>query len=641
MSKRRPSTVFTLQSNASIGSLSHRRASEDMEYAIAAQPSDVRMSHTHRVGSVIPQKRLVWAISILLSIFVLFLGRAMYLQMLQGEHYLALAESNRYRVSRVLPKRGMIYDRAGIVLGKNIPSFMLVMVIADLPKDEQERHALFEHVSLIAGLQLTDLDLLLTEFASTPTEPIPVVSHLPYDRAIHLAIETKTMPGFFLQTSSLRQYPVPTLSLSHVLGYVGKLSVDELDQLAEQNYRPIDSIGKNGIEKSAERQLRGTAGERIIEVDARGRELSVVSKTDPIPGQDVHLTIDAGFQSFIETRTEELFFKTHTSRASIVALNPKTGEIYALVSLPAYDNNDFAKGIDAETFQQLLSDKDKPLFPRAVAGEFPSGSTLKPFIAYAALAERLITEHTSFISTGGLRIGDWFFPDWKAGGHGVTDVTKAIAESVNTFFYIIGGGYESFTGLGVEKLSMYAKKFGFGSTTGIDIAGEADGFLPTKAWKEETKNERWYVGDTYHLAIGQGDFLTTPLQMASATGIIANNGIRNQPHLIQSDTILPGESIEGLDVTALNIVQNGMRQTVLSGSARSLQVLPFATAAKTGTAQSPGSERYLSWFTGFAPFDDPEIALAIIVEEGGESTEAAVPLARDILSWWFVSRPTE
>lgn len=635
--RHRSSRVFPLQSNQPFGRVSDRRRIEDMEYAVSNQPFDAVLSNTRHIGSVISLTRLKWACVLLFCLLLLFVARSAHLQISQGGHYRALAEANRFRTVRIIPQRGTLSDRHGTILARNIPSFVLTMTIADLPKDTQERRDLFSRMSSIAGIQPTDLDLLLTEYAKTPTEPIPVKQHLPFERAMHLAIETKTMPGFSLQASTLREYPETTLSLSHLLGYVGKISGTELESLYTQGYRPIDSIGKLGIEKTAESALRGVPGEVVMEVDARGRELSVVSKTDPIPGQDIKLTIDAGFQAFIENRLQAVLDASRTSKASVVALNPKTGEVYALVSLPAYDNNDFAKGIDQTSFQELLDDPDKPLFSRAVSGEFPSGSTFKPFVAYAAMAERIISEHTSFVSTGGLRIGEWFFPDWRGGGHGITDVTKAIADSVNTFFYIIGGGFDQFNGLGVQRITDYAAKFGFGSPTGIDLPGEADGFLPSKEWKEEVKGERWYVGDTYHLAIGQGDFLTTPLQMAHATGIIANDGMRVQPHLIASETIPGGETVESLDAYALSVVKRGMRETVQRGSARSLASYPFSVAGKTGTAQAPGVDRYHSWFTGFAPYDDPEITLAILIEEGGESTDTAVPLAREILSWWFTS----
>ncbi len=635
--RQRSSHLFVLQSHRSFGRALNRQAKEDVEYAVSNHPFDGSLSNLGHIGSVISSTRLKYASFILIFLFLIFVGRSAHLQIIQGTHFRTLAEANRFHVTRVLPQRGLIFDRNGLILAKNIPSFVMTMTIADIPKEPEQKRILFERASLLAGIQPTDLDLLLTEFAKTPTEPIPVTKHLPYERAMHLAIETKNLPGFDLQMSSLRQYPMRIFSLSHLLGYMGMITREELEDVSDQGYRPIDSLGKSGVEKSAESILRGTTGEMIVEVDARGRELSVISKTDPMPGKNISLTIDAEFQAFIESRLQNLFLATRTSKASVVALNPKNGEVYALVSLPAYDNNDFAKGMDQETFQTFIENSDKPLFARAISGEFPSGSTFKPFVAYAALAEGIISEHTSFVSSGGLRIGEWFFPDWKTGGHGVTDVTKAIAESVNTFFYIIGGGFDGFNGLGVKLISDYATRFGFGSQTGIDLPGEADGFLPSKEWKEAVKGERWYVGDTYHLAIGQGDFLTTPLQMAHATGIIANNGIKVVPHVIQSEISAPSARMNGLNESALLLIKRAMRETVLRGSARSLQALPFSVAGKTGTAQASGSQKFHSWFTGFAPYEDPDITLSVIVEEGGESTETAVPLAREILSWWFTN----
>jgi penicillin-binding protein 2 len=634
---RHTSRIFVIQSENTLGRVSGRREIEDVKYTSSNEPFSTTLSNTRHLGSVIPPKRLNKALVLLICVFLLFVGRSAHLQIFKGDEYYRLAEANRFRTMRVLPQRGLILDRRGEALAQNIPSFVLTMTIADLPRGEEERRALFARVSELSGVQPTDLDLLLTEYARNPSEAIPVKRHIAFERAMHLAIETKNLPGFALQTSTLRQYPANISSLSHVLGYTGKMSREELEIFEEQGYESIDPIGKIGVERSAEATLRGQPGEMVVEIDAHGKELSVVSKTDPTPGVDVHLTIDAKFQQFIEERLAHLFDISTASRASVVALNPKTGEVYALVSLPSYDNNLFAQGIETDAFADLVEDKSQPLFFRAISGEFPSGSTFKPFVAYAALADRIVSERTSFVSTGGLRVGDWFFPDWKSGGHGVTDVRKAISESVNTFFYTVGGGFGEFTGLGVERMTQYAERFGFGRPTGIDLPEEATGFLPSKKWKEETKGERWYVGDTYHLAIGQGDFLTTPLQMAHATGIIANNGIRVTPHVIMSETAPVEEQIPDLDTYSLSVVKQGMRQTVVSGSARSLAALPFSVAGKTGTAQAPGYERFHSWFTGFAPYEDPEIAVSVLVEEGGESAETAVPLARELLYWWFTN----
>lgn len=634
MFKRKQGTVFRLQSDQTIGSVTSRRQLDDLSSAWVDMHSDG--ANTRRMGTPVPRRRLRIAVAGFALLILLFALRAADLQLRKGSAYRALAEGNRFRSEHIVPQRGLIYDRNGIVLARNIPSFVLTMTIADLPKRDVERRAVFARVSTLAGIQPTDLDLLLTDYARTPNDALPVKRHLPYEQALLLAIETKQLSGFTVSADTLRSYPSTALSLSHVLGYTGKLNEKEARTLRERGYRPTDAVGKLGVERAAEERLRGTPGEIVTEVDARGRTLTVSSQTEPEPGSSVRLTIDAAFQAFIEERLQNLFRAGGASRASVVALDPQTGEVYALVSLPGYDANGFARGIDQESFAALMNDPDQPLFARAISGEFPSGSTFKPFMAYAALADGLVNEHTSFVSSGGLNVGGWFFPDWKPGGHGVTDVTKAIAQSVNTYFYIVGGGFNQFNGLGVKRITDYAALFGFGSPTGLDLPGEADGFLPSKAWKEEVKGERWYVGDTYHLAIGQGDFLTTPLQMAVATGTIANDGVRMKPRVLE-ETVQAGEPISGLDSTAMRIVKRAMRETVLSGSARSLSGLPFSSAGKTGTAQAPGHDRFHSWFAGFAPYENPRIALAVLVENGGESTDAAVPLAREMLYWWLMT----
>lgn len=571
-----------------------------------------------------------------------YFARLVYLQGYQGDYYSALSYQNRDFSEMTVPPRGLIQDRDGNLLAWNEPAFVLTMTISELPQNE-ERIELFARVANLIGYQPTDLDLLVSRYYSRQHDAIPVVSELSYESAIRMAIAVRDLPGFALSTQMKRIYTSSVPSLSHVLGYTGLLNETDFARYRDQGYRLTDTIGKTGIEQSYESFLRGVPGELQYEVNAQGEKISILSKKDFLLGSHLTLSIDLEFQKFIETQLRSLFEQTSASRGSVVALNPKTGAVYALVSLPTFESNEFSQGISQDRYNSLLADKDQPLFARAIAGEFPSGSTLKPVVAYAAMAEGIVGEHTSFLSSGGLRIGQWFFPDWKAGGHGTTDARKAIAESVNTYFYIVGGGFDETTGLGVERLTQYARRFGFGSPTGIDLPYEADGFLPSKEWKQEVKGERWYVGDTYHLAIGQGDFLTTPLQLAVATSVIANQGLKVTPYVVQeaegyqsADLVhLQPTLIEGLDSYALTVVRQGMRQTVTSGSARFLSTLTESVAGKTGTAQTPGDKPYHSWFTGFGPYEDPTITLVVLVEEGGESTDAAVPLAKQILDWWF------
>lgn len=631
--KQSASHIFVVQHHEGFGL--KRNKSSDAFDASESFISDDLHSHERSIRSTLSPKRLVIGFGFFFFVFFCFFSRAAFLQVFQGSHFHALADANRYRITRVVSPRGKILDRNGQLLATNVPTFLLTMTIADLPKDAIERNRVIQVVCDNVGVHRADIDLLLTQYTRQQQEHIPVLRNIPYESAMRLTIEIAQYPGFNLIASVQRSYPSTVLSLSHVLGYMGKITPDESIKLAPDGYRAIDQIGKSGIEKTAETQLRGIPGKLVTEVDASGHELSVISKTDPIPGTDVHLGIDLAFQKYIEQALQVILQNVHATRASVIAIDPNTGTVRALVSLPSYDNNIFSSQISNDDYQTLVQNTNQPLFFRAISGNFPSGSVLKPVIAYAALTEHVVNEHTSFLSTGGLHVGDWFFPDWKAGGHGVTDVRKAIAESVNTFFYIVGGGFQDTIGLGVDRITQYAAMFGFGMPTGIDLPNEASGFLPSKDWKQKTKGERWYVGDTYHLAIGQGDFLTTPIQMAVATSTIANGGYAIKPHVIDNGTTPDKVQIKNLDADALRIVQEGMRQSVTAGSDRRLQNLVFPVAGKTGTAQSGIGKPTHSWFTGYGPYDKPTLELTVLVEEGGESTSAAVPLADEIFAWWF------
>jgi penicillin-binding protein 2 len=632
--KQQPSRIFRLQqgTGASVGS---KHVHNEIEHFLSsASTKNGSARPAPALNSCVSSKRFRTVTIVAIVCILCFAIRSIQLQIVNGQHYQELATKNRYQTELVVPLRGRIFDRDGEQLAWNEPAFILTMTISKLPRGEDERNGIFYEVSKIIGLNPIDLELLYSLKSSTPHDPVPVIDSLDYDAAMRIAVDIASFDGFELKTKNKRLYTPTIPSLSHVLGFTGGVSVQDLEEYSQDDYRLIDDVGKSGIERWYETQLRGTPGKLIYEVDARGRRLSIVSKENPIQGADITLCIDGAFQKYIAERLDVLLRRIGAQKGAVIAMDPASGKIRALVSLPTFDSNDFIGGIDATRYAQLLEDPAQPLFPRAIAGEYPSGSIFKPFVAYAALAEKIVGEHSSFVSTGGVRIGQWFFPDWKEGGHGVTDVRKAIAESVNTYFYIIGGGLDQVTGLGVERISDYARRFGFGSKTGIDLPGETDGFLPSKEWKESVKGERWYVGDTYHYAIGQGDFLTTPLQMAVATSVIANGGYKVTPSVVEGEVLV--EPIDGLNEEALRVVREGMRQTVSTGSARSLNGLAESVAGKTGTAQTPGDLPFHSWFTGFAPYENPTLTLVVLIEEGGESTDAAVPLARELFSWWFL-----
>lgn len=620
---------------------------------------------------------------IVLALLVLII-RSVWLQLIKNDYYSLLAEGNRLRAETIEPKRGIIYSQDLRPLVRNKANFVLYLRPIDLPKNELARDELIRQISKIidSGQKTADKSSAIASntngenislVTDSPSfykikeslanikigslesyQPLFVADNIDYDKAMLLEIDLPNWPGVFLSSKIRREYLLPSAtsttvisganSLSHLLGYTGKINDKELAALGS-DYSLIDYVGKAGLEYSWEKELKGKAGSKNIEVDALGRQKKIINEVAAVDGSNLQLSLDFDLQEKAEEVAQSYISKAGLKRASVIIMNPNNGEILAMVSLPAYDNNLFAKGISQEDYSKFLNDPDRPLFNRSVSGEFPPGSTIKPTFAAGALQEKIIDGTTSFLSNGGLRIGQWFFPDWKAGGHGQTNVRKAIAESVNTFFYIVGGGYNNFKGLGVEGLAKYARLFGLGEVTGVDLPGERAGFVPSAAWKEKTKNETWYIGDTYHFAIGQGDALVTPLQVANYTSAIANGGTLYKPHLVSKilntdnqvvKQVIP-EVIRSdfIDADNLQIVREGMRQTITAGSARSLSVVPVAVAGKTGTAQWSTKKGPHAWFIGFAPYEKPTIAITVLVEEGVEGSTIAAPIARDILQWYF------
>jgi penicillin-binding protein 2 len=596
-------------------------------------------------------RRLAWISFLVVIVLFVFTVRVGYMQIVKGSEYRQTAEDNRIRIEAVVPPRGLIVDRRHEKLATNVADFQLTITPADLPTDQGERNAEFEMIASILHVSKEDIEQKLDEARDLDYQPVLIADHIPHEESVLLDIATKDLAGVEMRIASSRRY-INDETYSHLIGYTGKVTREEYDTLLKEKkeYLFSDTIGKNGLEVWYESVLRGVMGKREIEVDALGNEKKIVSETAPISGNTVVLNIDHGLQQVAyEELMKELRSNRQATGGAAVAMDPRTGEVLALVSAPSFSNNEFIQGISTEKYSTLLSDAHHPLLFRAISGEYPSGSVIKPVIAAAALQENVINASTTFLSTGGIRIGEWFFPDWKAGGHGVTNVIKAIAESVNTFFYYVGGGDNStFTGLGVDAIRMYAERFGLNAKLGIDVGGESTGFLPTKSWKEEVKHEQWYIGDTYHLAIGQGDLLVTPLQVASYTATIANGGTVYRPALVHQVEDQNGNLIQSfaptvirenvIDADNLATVREGMRQTVLSGSAQSLSSEPFSVAGKTGTAQFSSSGKTHAWFTSFAPYENPEIVVSVLVEEGGEGHDAALPIAREMLRWWYAHR---
>ncbi len=631
--KRKSShAIFPIEHSDDRVILNESESDQFFERVIATGTELERSKQRQFLGTQTLTSRLRYALFALTIVTLLFLGRVAYLQLIKGTSYRALAENNRIYTLVTPSERGVIYDRNGLVLAKNIPVFQLILNPTLLPKEKESATALATELANTYGINPIPIyEQILKE--KVDRETILLSDTITHEQAVLFLAEGNRFPGVSLEMSSKREYlsyAIPTLS--HILGYVGIVNTDEYAQNREKGYRRFDVIGKQGIEKFYEDALRGTFGKTILEVDARGRERRIIEKTDPIPGEALTLSVDARFHTVIEQIIEARLAGTGATNASVVVMDPATGELLALVSWPAYDANLFSKKNNASDYEALLNDPRRPLFPRATSGNFPAGSTIKPIYIAGGLIEGIINRQTVIYSTGGIQVGPWFFPDWRGGGHGPTNMYFAIADSVNTFFYYLGGGYEDFEGLGVEKLMEYASLFGLGKQTHIDLFGDAEGFLPSKEWKEKTKGERWYIGDTYNVSIGQGDILVSPLQMARVASVFANGGFLVDPKLNRARETTRTQILEP-DI--VNEVRIGMRQTVTIGSAQSLQQVPVPVAGKTGTAQWSSTKAPHSWFIGFAPYDEPEIAISVLVEEGGDGL--AIPIAREVLTQWFAN----
>ncbi|HBB36383.1 MAG: cell elongation specific D,D-transpeptidase, penicillin-binding protein 2 [Candidatus Moranbacteria bacterium GW2011_GWC1_45_18] len=576
-------------------------------------------------------------------VFAALASRVFYLQVVKGDYYNRIARENRVRAIVIKAPRGIIYDRNGKELVRNVPSFDVIFVPADFPKDSLQKDKEIKAVAEILKMNDQNVAAITNSQDEDSLNPVLVKSNISEEEALVFSEKKSDFEGFQLEKTAVRQYENGAV-FSPVIGYTGKINPGELE--SNSDYLLTDYIGKMGLEESYEKYLRGINGKQKVEVDSAGNIKKNLGTENPINGNDLYLGLDAGLQEKIEESLQNMFSQTETKTAAAVAVNPKNGEVLALVSLPGFDNNLFSQGIKPEDYNMLLNDEEKPMFNRAISGEYPPGSTLKPLVAAAALQEKIISSDTSIDCGGGIRIGSYNFPDWKTHG-GSTDVRKAIAESCDVFFYSIGGGWQNIPALGIDRMKKYANLFGLGKVLGIDIPGESSGLMPDKSWKENKIGERWYLGDDYHSAIGQGFDTATPLQLANYIAAIANGGTVYRPHLASYVKKNDGTK-ENIDPEALNskfisasnisVVKEGMRQTILSGTAQSLKELPVEVAGKTGTAQFGSENKTHGWFVSFAPYDDPEIAIAVLVEGGGEGHSTAVPVTKEVYDWYFGER---
>ena len=592
----------------------------------------------------------------ILSFFFLFLvififGKTFQIQIIEGKKFSELAERNKQRLNLTQPTRGVIYDSSMKQLVFNKSSYDLILDIKKLPYPQKERSDIITGISELIAQDSQEITKKINE---SEFDIVLIKENLDHEALVLLETKIKNFPGFEIKENTVREYQDGQI-FAHLIGFTGKIESQEFKE--SENYSIIDYVGKQGLEKSYEKILRGEPGRILTEKDAFGNKISEEVFSQNQAGQSLVLWLDSQLQNKLTESLQAGMEKVGSSRAAAVVLDPNTGGVLAMVSLPNFDNNLFSQGIEPEELKTINENQNFPLFNRVVSGTYPVGSTIKPLTAASALQEKIISPEKDILCQGEISIPNPFFPDepslfldWKT--HGWTNLRKAIAESCNVFFYTIGGGYGDIKGLGVERIKKYLELFGWGKETGIDLPSEAVGRIPDPQWKEnyfeDPQKKIWRIGDTYHLSIGQGDIAVSPLQVAAAFVSIANGGILYQPQVVKEIVSGSAESPEiiqkfepkiirenFIDADNLKIVREGMREGVIYGSSIVLKDLPVKAASKTGTAETPREEIYHNWVTVFVPYDNPQIVLTIVIEDVEGVQFAALPVAREVLNWYF------
>ena len=583
-----------------------------------------------------------------LAVLVVFGFRTFSLSVLRGEFFSKKAEAARERIYATLPLRGVIQDRNGETLTINEPAVVVFLDPLFFPKDKKESGDIFTTLSPLLKISPEELETLYATHANQ-AQLLELAAGI--DAVSAVTISARNFPGIRVEKSFTRNVKDGTI-FSPVIGYVGAPQGDAGDRA--KDIPPGLKVGRTGIEAFYDLQLRGVPGQRMYIVDAQGNVRQEEAQQEPTSGLDVTLTVDAELSRQLYQALDKARRRVGVKAAAAVAIDPQNGEVLSLVSIPSVDVSKINHGLTQEEFSKLLEDKSWPFLNRAIAGIYPSGSTVKPFVATGALEEKVVSPSRRIFDTGAITVPSVYDPkivytfrDWKA--HGSINIIDAIAVSANVYFYTVGGGYGDIAGLGPERLTKWLALFGFGKELGIDLESEAQGRLPTPEWKEATKNERWFIGDTYNLSIGQGDFAVTPLQMATATAAIANGGSLLRPYLVKEIHNSDGSHAQRFESqelrripassSVLSLVRQGMRESVSTGHGtnRSMADLPIAVAAKTGTAQVGTKGPTHAWVTAFAPYKNPTITLAIVIEGGGEGT-VATGVAKEVLAWYAQNR---
>lgn len=588
-------------------------------------------SSTHHDDLREIHKRLT-LLKIGLFLVVLVLGcRVWYLQIKDGEYYRGLSENNRTRTVPLEAARGLIYDRNGLLLAHNVPTFNLYVMLEDV----RDRPALIRRLAGLSGLDEARLQKKLLGRAGL----VKVKHGLTLREAAIIEGHRLDLPGVAIQPESQRNYPAGSVA-AHLVGYVGEVSEAQLATQEFADLRQGNTIGQYGIERTYDRFIRGREGQKLVEVDAMGREKRTVEVRQPEAGNDLYLTIDLRLQEVAEDLLG-------AEAGAIVALDPTSGEVLALASHPTFDPNVLSRDLTPKQWAQIVQDEGRPLTNRATQGQYPPGSTFKIVMAAAALETNTVTPVTKIACGGGYQFGRRVYRDWKKGGHGVMDLHRALVDSCDVFFYTVGQR------LGIDRIATYADEFGLGRLTGIELPSERTGLVPSEAWKENSRGVPWLPGETISASIGQGYVSVTPIQMAHVIATVANDGVSFRPHVVRAITEratgrvqeFPRVSDGRLSVKpeTLELIRHALEGVVTQGTARRAHSALVSIAGKTGTAQTvslrPGHEneavpkklRDHAWFVSYAPVDEPRIAVAILVEHMGHGGSAAAPLAKEMI----------
>ena len=596
--------------------------------------------------------RLAIMSGFVLVMFGLLLARFAYLQVIQHDHYHTLAEANRMSVVPVTPGRGVIYDRNGVQLAFNYTAHTLEITPGKTPG--MDVNNTIEQLSDIVEITPRDrrrFKQLLEE--SKRFESLPIRSRLADEEIARFAAHRYRFPGVEIKARLFRQYPQGEL-FSHVIGYIGRINKKDLENLETDgvlaNYRGTDYIGKVGLEQSYENVLHGTTGVEQVEIDSGGRAVRVLSRTPPVSGANLTLKLDAGLQALVDKAFGE-------RRGALVALDPRSGGVLAFVSKPGFDPNLFVEGIDPQSWGELRDSPDRPMLNRALAGTYPPGSTFKPFMALAALTTGKRTPQQAISDPGYFQFGNHRFRDDAEFGHGAVDMYKSIVVSCDTYYYILANE------MGIDAISNFMTRLGFGSRSGIDLTGEAAGILPSQEWKMRRFKQKWFAGETISIGIGQGYNSYTPLQLASAIAAVANDGVMFRPHVVdymedvRSKVRTPVESKPhrtlDVDPQHLDVIKKALVGVNKEGTSASVFAgAEYVSAGKTGTSQviaikqgekyveSRVQERFRdhALFVAYAPAENPTIALAVIVENAGFGAKSAAPIARQVFDYYLLGK---